>query len=76
MESMLERRSDDAMREVITQALEFKNTLGQSSAVAFLVEHHVPPPVLQRVLMANPTPNAPFPQGSHHDLDRKDAARQ
>lgn len=73
---MLERRSDDAMREVITQALEFKNTLGQSGAVAFLVEHHVPPPVLQRVLMANPPPNGRLPQGLHHDIAREDAARQ
>ena len=55
MEIAVERRHDDALRAVIDQAIEFKRTLGQRIAVSFLVEHYVPPPLLQRVLMqANP----------------------
>lgn len=51
MESTAERRSDNELRAIIDQAIEFRKTLGQSVAVSFLVEHHVPPPLLQRVLM-------------------------
>ena len=57
MEITAERRSDTEMRAVIDQALEFKKTLGQSVAVSFLVEHHVPPPLLQRVLMQTVKPS-------------------
>ena len=51
MESNTERRHDLQMRAVIDQAIEFKRSLGMGGAVSFLVEHHVPPPLLQRVLM-------------------------
>ena len=50
-----ERRHDLELRAVIDQAVEFKRSIGTSGAVSFLVEHHVPPPLLQRVLMQ---PNA------------------
>ena len=51
MESTAERRHDDQLRAVIEQAIEFKSTIGQSVAMSFLVEHYVPLPLLQRVLM-------------------------
>ena len=46
-----ERRHDLELRAVIEQAVEFKRSIGTAGAVSFLVEHHVPPPLLQRVLM-------------------------
>jgi hypothetical protein len=52
MEIVPERRHDDESRAVIDQAIEFKKTLGQNVDVSFLVEHYVPPPLLQRVLMS------------------------
>lgn len=51
MEQIPDRRHDEDMRGVIDQAMEFKRTLGQSFAVSFLVEHHIPPTVLHRVLI-------------------------
>lgn len=57
MEVTAERRSDTKMRAVIDQAIEFKKTLGQRVAVSFLVEHYVPPPLLQRVLMQTVEPS-------------------
>lgn len=51
MEITIERRHDDALRAVINQAIEFKQTLGPAVAASFLVEHYVPSPLLQRVLM-------------------------
>ena len=57
MEITAERRRDVELRTVIDQAIEFKKTLGQSVAVSFLVEHYVPPPLLQRVLMAPAKPD-------------------
>ena len=53
MEMVAERRSDSEMRAFIDQAIEYKKTLGQCVAVSFLVEHYVPPSLLQRVLMQN-----------------------
>lgn len=46
-----ERRNDLELRAIIDQAVEFKRSIGTAGAVSFLVEHHVPPPLLQRVLM-------------------------
>ncbi|GAC1412636.1 MAG: hypothetical protein NVSMB6_14510 [Burkholderiaceae bacterium] len=63
MNLMSERRLDDAMRAVVTQAIEFRKTLGQAGAVLFLVEHHVPPPVLQRVLIQTSVSDV-LPQGT------------
>ena len=56
MGMITERRTDDALRAVMDQAIYFKQTLGRSVAVAFLVEHNIPPPLLQRVLMETPLP--------------------
>lgn len=49
-----DRRRDDDTRLLIDQAIQFKQSLGRAAAVSFLVEHHVPPPVLQRVMMEAP----------------------
>jgi hypothetical protein len=51
MDSQDDRRKDNQTRTLIEEALVFKDTVGRTAAVSFLVEHHVPPPVLQRVLM-------------------------
>ncbi len=51
MDNQLDRRLDSETRVLVEKAITFKDTVGRSGAVAFLVEHHVPPPVLQRVLM-------------------------
>ena len=51
MEIIVDRRHDVELRAVINQALEFKRTLGRGVAVSFLVEHYVPPPLLQRILI-------------------------
>ncbi|MBC7415337.1 MAG: hypothetical protein H7327_10435 [Herminiimonas sp.] len=58
MEGNTERRHDLQLRAIIDQAIEFKNSLGTGGAVSFLVEHHVPPPLLQRVLMSAAAPRA------------------
>ena len=58
MELNTERRHDIQLRAVIDQAIEFKNSLGIGGAVSFLVEHHVPPPLLQRVLMQPTEPRS------------------
>ena len=58
MEINTERRHDVQLRAVIDQAIEFKKSMGASGAVSFLVEHHVPPPLLQRVLMQTNEPRA------------------
>lgn len=60
MEISTERRHDLQLRAVIDQAIEFKNSIGIVGAVSFLVEHHVPPPLLQRVLM--PATELPAPE--------------
>ena len=51
MEPIVERRHDDGLRAVIDQAIHVQKTMGRSAAVALLVEHNVPPPLLHRVLM-------------------------
>lgn len=56
-----DRRHDDDTRLLIDQAIQFKQTLGRAVAVSFLVEHHVPPPVLQRVMMQAVVPVAELP---------------
>ena len=56
MEMVAERRTDGELRAVIDQAIEYKKTLGQNVAVSFLVEHYVPPCLLQRVLMQEAEP--------------------
>ncbi len=59
MEITTERRHDPQLRAVIDQAIEFKKSIGKSSAISFLVEHHVPPPLLERVLMQPMQPMQP-----------------
>ena len=58
MKATVERRHDTELRAVIDRAIEFKRTLGQSAAASFLVEHYVPPPLLQRVLMRAAEPSS------------------
>ncbi len=57
MDTQLDRRLDNETRVLVEKAISFKDTVGRSGAIAFLVEHHVPPPVLQRVLMDESVPN-------------------
>ena len=57
MEITVERRRDVELSTVIDRAIELKKALGQSAAASFLVEHYVPPPPLQRVLMRAAEPS-------------------